>query len=93
MLGQPQRVPAEPIHVLGDRFELVEHRDELLVGVVALVGWRGVLAEVRHVDVAGIDRHEPGDHGASLGAGGARVAGVCASIGRIAGAAAALNAR
>ena len=62
VLGQPQRVVAELVHHLGDRFGLVEDRGELVVRIAPLVGRSGVLTMVGDVDVAGVDRHELVDH-------------------------------
>ena len=65
VFGQPQRIPAEPVHLPGYGFGLLEDADELIVGEVALIGGRGILPHVRHVDMARIDGHEFADHVAS----------------------------
>ena len=66
MLGQPQRVPAEFVHLPRDRLGLLKDGSELIVGEPALISGRGILAKVRHVNVAGIDGHEFADHVALL---------------------------
>jgi hypothetical protein len=63
VLGQPQRVVAQVIHGPGQGVGLLEHRGQVLIGVPALVGRGGVLAEVSQIHVSGVERRELGDHG------------------------------
>ena len=58
VLGEPERVEAAVVELLGDRLGLLEHRRQLLVRVAPLVGRRRVLAHVGKIDVAGIDGDE-----------------------------------
>jgi len=53
------------VHLLGDGFGLLEHGRELIVGKITIIGRSSVLAEVRHVYMAGLDGHELPDHVAS----------------------------
>ena len=56
VLGQPERVVAVLVHAARDGLGLREDGRQVLVGVAALVGRRGVLAHVAEIDVAGVDR-------------------------------------
>ncbi len=62
VLGQPQRVEAEAVHRLGDRFELVVDAGELVVVEAPLIGRGRVLPVIGEIDVAGIDGGEFVDH-------------------------------
>ena len=62
VLGEPERVEPQRIHLLGDGFGLLEHGGQLLIGVAALVGGRRVLSHVGEIDVARVDGNELGDH-------------------------------
>src|SRR5262249_32030382 len=62
VLRQPERVVAEVVHGPRERFGLLEHRGEVVVGITPLVGRRGVLPHVAEIDVPRIERRELGDH-------------------------------
>ena len=62
VLGEPEGVVAEPIHAAGERLGLREHRRQVLVRVAAIVRRSRILAHVAEIDVAGVERREPGDH-------------------------------
>ncbi len=77
MLGEPQRVVAEPVHLFGDRLGLFEDAGQMLVRIAPLIGRGRILAAVGKIDVAGIDRGEFGDHASSLRIGWRRQAREC----------------
>ena len=62
VLGHPEGVVAGPIHQLGDGLSLVEDGDQLVVGEPARVDRRARVADVVHVDVAGKQTVELGNH-------------------------------
>ena len=67
VLGEPERVVAEPVHALRDRLGLREHRHEVLVRIAALVRGSRILAHVTEVDVTRVKRRELADHRGSSG--------------------------
>ena len=62
VLGHPEGVVAPPVHELGHGLGLVEHRGEPRVAEAAVIHRRAAVAHVVHVDVAGEQAVELGDH-------------------------------
>src|SRR5262249_191390 len=55
MLGEPQGLVAEGVHLFGDRLGLFEDARQVLVRIAPLVGRCAILAAIRQIDMAGID--------------------------------------
>src|SRR5260370_31587431 len=66
VLGEPQGVVAQRVHLLRDRFSLLKDGGQMLVRIAPLVGGSGFLPAVGKIDVAGIHRRELRDHTSSL---------------------------
>jgi len=62
VLGQPQGLVAEPVDGSGQLEGRVEHLDQPLVGVPAIVGGRARESAFFQLDVAYVERREPLDH-------------------------------
>ena len=62
VLGEPECVEAQRIHLLGDGLRLLEHGGQLFIGISALVGRRRVLTHVRKINVARVDGNKLGNH-------------------------------
>ena len=63
MLGGPQHVIAEPIHVLRDVARGRRSLPQPLVGIAALIGRRAGEADIVELDLADIEHVELFDHG------------------------------
>ena len=66
MLRHPEGVIAEPVHELGHGLRFVEHGGEALVGEAAVVHRHAAVAHIVHVDMAGEQAIEFGDHDAAF---------------------------
>ena len=66
MLGQPEHVIAMGIHRAGNRLGLGEHRSECVIVEPTFISRCRVLAHVRQINMASIDRGELADHRMSL---------------------------
>jgi hypothetical protein len=62
VLGEPECVEPQRIHLLGNGLGLLEDGHQLLVGVAAFIRWRCVLSHVRQINVPRVDGHKPGNH-------------------------------
>ncbi len=62
MLGEPQGLVAQLIHLLGDRLGLFIDAGEMLVGIAPLIRRSGVLPAIGKIDMAGINGGEFVDH-------------------------------
>ena len=62
VLGRPQGVVAELVHVLGDVLRRLEGLDEPLVRIAALVGRSAVEADIVELDLPDVQRRELADH-------------------------------
>ena len=62
VLGRPQSVVAQLVHVLGNVLRRLEGLDETLVRVAALVGRGAVETHIVELDLSYVERRELGDH-------------------------------
>ena len=67
VLGHPEGIVVQPVHGLGNGLGLVERRGQTVIGQPAVVGRRGVQADVVKVNVPGKQAAKLGNHSGPSG--------------------------